>query len=91
MACILNGFQTVASIFMQQIEQPIKALALSLSRQIVFLIPLALIFPRIWGIDGVLYAGPAADTLAFLLAFILVFTELKKYKQHGPVEKGDTL
>lgn len=81
MACILNGFQTVSSIFMQQVEQPVKALALSLSRQIVFLIPIALILPHFLGIDGVLWAGPAADTLAFFLAFVIVFWELKKYKQ----------
>lgn len=89
MACILNGFQTVSSIFMQQIEQPIKALVLSLSRQIVFLIPLAVILPLLLGIDGVLWAGPAADVLAFLLAFVIVFFELKKYKRTVPVAKEE--
>lgn len=87
LACILNGFQTVSSIFVQQIEQPLKALALSLSRQIVFLIPLAMVFPHIWGIDGVLWAGPAADILAFVLAFIIVFIELRKFGQPKPAKK----
>lgn len=87
LACILNGFQTVSSIFLQQIEQPLKALALSLSRQIVFLIPLAMAFPYFWGIDGILWAGPAADTLAFLLAFIIMFIELKKFGKQKPAKK----
>ncbi|MEY8390322.1 MATE family efflux transporter [Lachnospiraceae bacterium 45-W7] len=87
LACLLNGFQTVSSIFVQQIEQPLKALLLSLSRQIVFLIPLAMFFPRFLGVEGVLWAGPAADTLAFLLALIVVFMELRKYRQSKPVKK----
>lgn len=74
---------------MQQIEQPIKALVLSLSRQIVFLIPLAVILPLLLGIDGVLWAGPAADVLAFLLAFVIVFFELKKYRRKAPVAKEE--
>ena len=39
---------------------------ISLTRQIIFLIPLILIFPAIWGIDGVMYAGPIADAAALL-------------------------
>ncbi|MFR2849748.1 MAG: MATE family efflux transporter, partial [Hungatella hathewayi] len=41
--CVLNGFQTVAGIYMQAIGKPIKAAAISLSRQIVFMIPAAII------------------------------------------------
>ena len=78
--CFLNGFQTVASIFVQQIEKPVKALILSLSRQIVFLIPLAMLLPMIFGVDGVLWAGAAADALAFILAAIIIIYEMKLLK-----------
>lgn len=66
--CIPTGFQTVASIFVQSVEKPLQAMLLSLSRQIIFLIPIAILLPRAMGIDGVLWAGPAADALAFFLA-----------------------
>ena len=63
-----------------QVEKPVKALILSLSRQIVFLIPLAMLFPVFWGVDGVLWAGPAADALAFILAVIIIVYEMKLLK-----------
>jgi len=75
--CILNGFQTVASIFVQAIERPVQAMLLSLSRQIVFLVPSVLILPVFLGIDGVLWAGPMADGLAFLLALAVTGAEIK--------------
>ncbi|MGE4215418.1 MAG: MATE family efflux transporter, partial [Anaerotignaceae bacterium] len=78
--CILNGFQTVASIFVQAIERPIQAMVLSLSRQIVFLIPAVLILPNFLGIEGILWAGPLADGLAFILALAVTFFEIKNLK-----------
>lgn len=85
--CILNGFQSVASIFVQAIEKPIQALVLSLSRQIVFLIPAVLILPRYLGIDGVLWGGPVADGLAFVLAVIVLAIEVNKLKVEVRKEK----
>lgn len=78
--CILNGFQTVASIFVQAIERPIQAMVLSLSRQIVFLIPAVIILPRFFGIDGVLWGGPVADALAFVLALVVTVIEIRRLK-----------
>lgn len=43
---------------------------MSLTRQLVFLLPLIVIFPLFMGIDGVMYAGPIADTAAFILAVV---------------------
>jgi len=81
--CMLNGFQTVASIFVQAIERPVQAMVLSLSRQIVFLIPAVIILPRFLGIEGVLWAGPAADGLAFLLALAVTAREIKNLRAAG--------
>lgn len=78
--CILNGFQTVASIFVQAIERPVQAMILSLSRQIVFLVPAIIILPKHLGIDGVLWAGPVADALAFVLALVVIIIEIRKLK-----------
>lgn len=73
----LNGFQIVTSQFFQAIGKPQKAIVLSLSRQILFLIPLLILLPRAFGLDGALYAFPCADTLAFLLSLTVVLFELR--------------
>ncbi len=67
----LSCLHCVISIFFQSIGKPVEATLLSLSRQILFLIPLVYILCQFWGIDGILLAGPASDILAFLLALIL--------------------
>lgn len=76
--CFVNGFQIVAAIFFQSIGKPVTSGIISLSRQIVFLIPATIILCHIIGIKGVLWAGPVADGLAFLLAFILIILQLRK-------------
>ena len=77
MLCPLNGFRTVAAIFLQAIGKPVKSAIVTLSRQIVFLIPVAVVLPIYMGVTGVLWAGPVADGLAFILAFILIGFEIK--------------
>ena len=76
--CFVNGFQAVAAIFFQSIGKPVLSGALSLSRQIVFLIPAVVILCNRMGVKGVLWAGPVADGLAFVLALILILAEIKK-------------
>lgn len=75
---ILNGFQTVAGLFAQAIGHSIRAAAISLSRQIIFLVPAEIILAASLGLMGVLWAGPVADGLAFVLALILNIYDLKK-------------
>ena len=53
-----------------------KSGAISLSRQIIFLIPATMIMCSFLGLDGVLWAGPVADGLAFILALVLTLREL---------------
>ena len=75
--CICNGVQIPSGIFFQAIGKSIKSAILSLSRQILFLIPAILILGKTFGIDGILYAGPIADGLAFVLACILLIKEIR--------------
>ena len=77
MLCICNGIQIPSGIFFQAIGKSVKSAILSLSRQILFLIPAMIIFSRLFGIKGVLYAGPFADGLAFVIATILLILEIK--------------
>lgn len=85
--CPLNGFQTVAAIYLQAVGKPVKSAAVTLSRQIVFLVPVAILLPELIGITGVLWAGPVADGLAFILALALILYEMKKLRtNHEPKE-----
>lgn len=77
---IVNGVQLISSNFFAAIGKPVKGLLLSMTRQVFFLIPLILILPLFFGIDGVLYAGPIADGVAFLVSVLLVSLEMKKMK-----------
>lgn len=65
-------------VLFQAIGQPVKAAAASLSKQLLFYVPAMLIVSRITGLTGVLWAGPIADTLAFVLCLILCVHEIKK-------------
>lgn len=81
--CLLNGFQTVAAIYLKAIGKPVKSAVVTLSRQIVFLIPFAIILPIYLGVEGVLWSGPIADGLAFILALALILYEIVKLKHHA--------
>ncbi|MEA4854562.1 MAG: MATE family efflux transporter [Christensenella sp.] len=81
MLTFINGLQPVTSNFFTSIGKAIKGIWLSLTRQIIALLPLILIFPIFFGIDGVMYAGPIADGAAALLSIILVSRELKGMKK----------
>ena len=81
--CIFNGVQIPSGIFFQAIGKSTKSAILSLSRQIVILIPSMIILSHIFGIIGVLAAGPVADGLAFILAAILLAREIKHLKNNG--------
>lgn len=81
--CICNGVQIPSGIFFQAIGKSTKSAILSLSRQIVILIPAMIILSGIYGIMGVLSAGPVADGLAFVLAVILLVKETRNMKNDG--------
>lgn len=77
MLVIFNGVQIPSGIFFQAIGAAVKSALLSLSRQIIFLIPSILVLGKMFKLKGVLYAGPVADSLAFILSIVLIIHELK--------------
>ena len=77
----LNGVQACAGVFFQAIGKPIKAAVTSLSKQFLFILPAMLILTRLIGVEGVLWSGPVADALAFLLAGGFSIGELRKLKE----------
>lgn len=76
--CPLTGFQTVIAVYLQAVGKPVKSALLSLSRQIIFFVPAALILPMFLGVTGVLWTGPVADGLAFIFSVILLVYERKQ-------------
>lgn len=77
---LVNGVQLLSSSFFTAIGKAIKGALLALTRQVFFLIPLILLLPLRFGIMGVLFAGPVADFLAFVLSVALVSIELRIQK-----------
>lgn len=74
----INNVQPLSSTFFTSIGKPAKGAFLSLTRQIIFLLPLLIIFPSFLGIDGIMYAGPIADLMAAVIAAYMIGKELKK-------------
>ncbi len=75
---MLNSVQMTISNYFSAIGKPIKGVILSLLRQIIVIIPLLLILPEFFGLDGVLYAAPVTDVISFTLAFIFIIIEFRR-------------
>ncbi|MFA6806679.1 MAG: MATE family efflux transporter [Bacteroidales bacterium] len=74
------GFQIVCSNFFQSIGKAKKAIFLSLVRQVIVLIPLLIILPLFWGVEGVWLSMPASDLVATVITTILISKEIKFLK-----------
>ena len=74
------GFQMVTTTFFQSIGKAAWSIFLSLSRQLIFLIPAIIILPRIYDLEGVWMAMPVGDFLASLLTLVVILTQIRKYR-----------
>ena len=72
------GFQIVSTNYFQATGQPLKASVLSMLRQLILLIPLLLILPLFFGLNGLLYAGPVADICSAVIVAFFILPELRK-------------
>ena len=77
----LVGSQMVTGNFFQSIGMPGKSILMSLSRQLLLLIPFLIILPRYYGINGIWYSMPASDFLSVILGFALLIPQIKKLKK----------
>ncbi|MBQ2429265.1 MAG: MATE family efflux transporter [Alistipes sp.] len=82
----LVGFNIVAGNLFQHIGKPKRAILLSVSRQMLFLVPLIIFLPRHLGADGVWYSIPIADFASTLLAALLLFQQIRKFKKNPSSE-----
>lgn len=86
MLCPLTGFQTVTAVYLQAVGKPVKSAVLSLARQIIFFVPAALLLPKALGVEGVLWTGPVADGLAFIMSLVLLLYEREHLKKSRSLE-----
>ena len=77
------GSQAVITNFFQCIGKVKVSIFLSLSRQLIMLLPMAYIFPLFWELDGVWYSMPASDFGSFAMTIPLLVWYMKKLKTHG--------
>lgn len=80
MLMIVNGVQPVSGTFFTSIGKAFKGAFIAMTRQLLFLLPLLIMLPRIFGIDGVMYAGPISDGIALIVTIIFISVEIKKIK-----------
>lgn len=81
MLCIFTGIQIPVGIFFQSIGKSVKSAVLSLSRQIIFLIPAMIILGYFFGVNGILYSAPVADGISFVFAVTLLVIEIRQMKE----------
>ncbi|MBR2478164.1 MAG: MATE family efflux transporter [Bacteroidales bacterium] len=74
------GFQMVTSNFFQSVGMAGKAIFLSLTRQLLFLLPCLLILPHFFQTNGIWMSMPVADALSSIVSFFMLYSQIKKFK-----------
>ena len=80
----LVGAQIIICQFFQSIGKAGIAIFLSLSRQLLFLLPGLAILPLHWGVNGVWYSMPTSDFFAAAAAILMLFYQIRKFKTTAP-------
>ncbi len=83
------GFQMITIGFFQSIGKAGISIFLSLTRQLLFLIPLLLILPNFFGLEGIWYSVPIADGTAAITAAIVLLYHMRKFKMRGKLENSN--
>lgn len=76
------GFQVICANYFQAVGKAGHAIFLSMSRQVILLIPLIFVLPKFFGLNGVWLAGPISDLLSAIITGIYIFVEVKKLKHN---------
>ena len=84
----LNGVQPIAANFFSSIGKPKVGMFVALTRQVIFYIPLIIMLPRAFGIDGVLFATPIADTASAILAVFFMLRESRMIGKLKDIQIG---
>lgn len=82
------GAQIVIQNFFQSVGHPKLSIFLSLTRQLLFLLPFLIIFPKFWGVDGVWASMAASDILAFIVAVITLCIWMRTVMRRMEIRAG---
>ena len=80
--CPLIGVQMIAAGFFQSIGKASKSIFLSLTRQLLFLIPALLVLPHFLGLDGVWLSMPLSDLVSSVVAIVMLVQQIRKFKEY---------
>jgi len=83
------AFVVISTTFFVVTGRPKTSIFLSMVRQCIIIIPLLLIFGKIWGLWGAVYAAPVSDALSFLIVGVMIFFELRKLRSAGGEVHGE--
>lgn len=83
------GFQMITIGFFQSIGKAGISIFLSLTRQLLFLVPLLLILPNFFGLEGIWYSVPIADGTSAITAAIVLIYHMRKFKMRGKLENSN--
>ena len=88
--CSINAFEMTSSIMIQSLGNVVKSTCLSFIRQIILFIPISLFLTIVLnkGVYGVLYAGPIADVICFIICIFVLGSEMKKLNKTEEVEEN---
>jgi len=84
------GFQIISANYFQAVGKAPKAIFLSLLRQVIVLIPLLFILPKLFGLTGVWFAGPIADLTASIVTALFLIREIRHLDEHAKIKPTST-
>jgi putative MATE family efflux protein len=84
------GFQIIGSQYFQAVGKPVPSTILGLSRQLLLFVPLLLILPRFWGLEGIWRTAPIADSLSALITGVFIYLEMKQIKEWERLHAADS-
>lgn len=87
LACINKA----AFIFLQSLGKPWTSTLLSMLREVVLGVGLALLLPAFWGLDGILYSMPAADALTFAVSLVVIVSTYRQLGRHNDAAAPSSL
>lgn len=85
----LVGLQMISSSYFQAVGKPNQSTLLALSRQVIIFIPLLVILPRMWGLEGIWWSAPFSDLGAFVVTGLWLWAEVKDLNKSKSLMEND--
>ncbi len=87
---ILTCIQKSVSVFLQSLGKPVMAMGLSLLREFVLSVPLAIVLPMFFGVEGALFSAPVADVVTMVAVIIMARIVIRELNSKSAVDESET-